>query len=159
MSVDLRQEWETPPDFWEVINAEFHFEMDACAIPKNTKCVLFVTPEQDGLTVTWAERTWCNPGFSNIGAWLRKAIEQVARKEPADRLGTHIVVMGLVNPSTDAWSQWGLRASEIRLLSPRVQFVAPFGVKQTSNPRENALFIFRYNPHRRPADIWTWKWK
>lgn len=155
MTIDVRQEWETPADFWEVVESEFSFELDACANATNRQCPRYWNLVDDGLTQDWLPRTWCNPGFKNVYPWLLKA------REEACRFGreSQIVVMGLTNPSTDVWYEQGLQASEIRLLSPRVQFVAPAGVKQTSNPRENALFIYRWNPHCRPPDIWTWRWK
>lgn len=154
---DLRQEWETPADFWKVIDGEFDFKLDACATRTNAKCIEFCSPFDDGLREQrWSRTTWCNPGFSNIGPWMQKARDEAERFETEKAV---MVVMGLVNPSTKVWNDWGLRASEIRLLRPRVQFIAPPGVEQSSNMRENALFIFRWNPHRRPPDIWTWQWK
>ena len=45
--------WETPQAFFDKLNAEFNFTLDACAIPSNAKCTHFFTPEQDGLKQTW----------------------------------------------------------------------------------------------------------
>lgn len=39
--------WETPQDFFDKLNEEFHFTLDVCAIPENTKCENFYTPEID----------------------------------------------------------------------------------------------------------------
>jgi hypothetical protein len=45
-----------------------------------------------------------------------------------------------------------------------VQFVAPPGIKQSSNARENALVIIRSQVggaaimRERRAHIWTWRW-
>lgn len=38
--------WETPQDFFDTLNAEFHFEIDVCALPTNAKCAIFYTPEE-----------------------------------------------------------------------------------------------------------------
>lgn len=48
-------EWETPPDLFEALNEEFHFTLDACALPETAKCPRYFTPEDDGLSRPWAE--------------------------------------------------------------------------------------------------------
>ena len=30
--------WETPQDFFDKLDAEFHFTTDVCATPENAKC-------------------------------------------------------------------------------------------------------------------------
>ena len=43
--------WETPQDFFDKLNAEFHFDLDVCADESNHKCDTYYTKEQDGLTM------------------------------------------------------------------------------------------------------------
>ena len=45
--------WETPQDFFDELNREFHFNLDVCALPENAKCARYFTPEQDGLQKNW----------------------------------------------------------------------------------------------------------
>lgn len=45
--------WETPQDFFDKLNKEFHFTLDACATSENTKCEKFYSPEIDGLSQPW----------------------------------------------------------------------------------------------------------
>ncbi len=52
-----RDDWETPPDFFAELNEEFHFTLDACALPETAKCAAYFTPEDDGLS-----RAWIAPG-------------------------------------------------------------------------------------------------
>ena len=40
----------TPQGFFDTLNAEFHFTLDAAATEKSAKCKQFYTPETDGLT-------------------------------------------------------------------------------------------------------------
>lgn len=40
--------WETPQEFFDALDAEFHFTLDTCALPENAKCARYYTPEQDG---------------------------------------------------------------------------------------------------------------
>lgn len=49
--------WETPQDFFDELNREFHFNLDVCALPENAKCASYFTPEQDGLQKNWGGTT------------------------------------------------------------------------------------------------------
>lgn len=66
--------WATPQDFFDALDAEFHFTLDVCAVKGNAKCADYYTPEQDGLTQSWTGRVWCNPPYGrNVGQWVKKA--------------------------------------------------------------------------------------
>lgn len=45
--------WETPQDFFDKLDAEFHFNLDPCADENNHKCKDYFTKEQDGLLQDW----------------------------------------------------------------------------------------------------------
>jgi len=49
-----RGDWATPPNFFDKLDAEFHFTLDVCASPNNNKCKRFLTKEQNGLIQDWA---------------------------------------------------------------------------------------------------------
>ena len=68
----------TPEAMFREIDAEFRFTLDVAASPDNARCRRFFTRDQDGLSQSWAgETVWCNPPYSNIGAWVKKAIDEV----------------------------------------------------------------------------------
>ena len=46
-------EWATPKDFYEALDAEFHFTLDPCSTDENAKCEHHYTIEDDGLTQDW----------------------------------------------------------------------------------------------------------
>ena len=169
---DLRQEWETPEDFFGVVDAEFDFQIDVCATAENTKCDDYIGPKGDqGALMIDAKypatpwlpsnirRAWCNPGFSDPFPWMERAY-----KEAQAHCDAVIVVMSRISPSTKWWRNWAMKALEIRLLTgsarskSRVHFVPPPGVKASSNTQENCLIIFRPNPHELLPRIWTWDW-
>jgi phage N-6-adenine-methyltransferase len=69
---------ETPWEFFMPLHERFRFTLDACALPHNTKCPRYFTPEQDGLRRSWAgERVWCNPPYSQIEPWAQKAWAEI----------------------------------------------------------------------------------
>lgn len=64
----------TPSAAFGPLDVEFRFGLDACATAESAKCARFFTREQDGLAQSWArERVWCNPPYSDIRPWVKKA--------------------------------------------------------------------------------------
>ena len=51
-----KQDWCTPKEFFDVLDAEFHFTLDASATKKNAKCSAYFTPEDDALKKKAGER-------------------------------------------------------------------------------------------------------
>lgn len=81
----------TPQDFFDQLNDEFGFVLDAAATAKSAKCPAYYTPETDGLKSPWnlAEggAVFCNPPYGReTGKWVRKAYEE-------SRSGTTIVLL------------------------------------------------------------------
>lgn len=37
----IRQDWETPPELFNRLDAIFHFTLDACAVQRNAKCARY----------------------------------------------------------------------------------------------------------------------
>ena len=48
-----KKNWETPQKFFDALNEEFHFTLDAAASHENHKCENYYTEEQDGLVQDW----------------------------------------------------------------------------------------------------------
>lgn len=46
-------EWETPKDLYQTLDAEFRFTLDPCATVANAKCGNHYTAKDDGLTKNW----------------------------------------------------------------------------------------------------------
>ena len=71
------EEWETPQDFFDSLDGEYHFTLDVCATADNAKCSKFYTKEQDGLKQDWQQETvWCNPPYGrHIADWCKKCYE------------------------------------------------------------------------------------
>ena len=117
--------WETPQDLFDKLNAEFHFDLDVCALPENAKCEKYYTPEDDGLSQPWNGICWCNPPYGRtIGKWVQKAYETFA--------GGGTVVMLLPARTDTKWfHEYIYNKAEIRFIKGRLKFgnsknVAPF---------------------------------
>jgi site-specific DNA-methyltransferase (adenine-specific) len=126
--------WETPPAFFAALDAEFHFTLDAAALPKTAKVATFFSPETDALAQRWAGVVWVNPPYGQgvLSAWVAKAYEESRRGA---------IVVALVPARTDAhwWHEFALRAAEIRFVRGRIRFV---GAASTA-PFPSAVLVFR----------------
>ena len=46
-------EWETPQDLFNSLDAKYHFTLDPCATDKNAKCKRHFTKAENGLVQKW----------------------------------------------------------------------------------------------------------
>lgn len=109
----------TAPETFVPLHARFRFTIDVAALPHNAKLPRFYTPEDDGLAQPWAgERVWCNPPYSDIGAWVEKAWAE-------HEFGAELIVMLLpANRTEQAWWQEWVEPRRDRPTSPlRVEFL------------------------------------
>lgn len=84
--------YQTPPDFFKVLNDEFSFTLDAAASHNNALCDTYFTEDglwiktmgkgytkispYNGLVGGWGgDIVFCNPPYTNISKWLEK-VEQ-----------------------------------------------------------------------------------
>jgi phage N-6-adenine-methyltransferase len=66
--------YSTPIKLFDYINKEFNFKLDVCALPENSKCNKYFTPEIDGLIQDWKGVCWMNPPFNkDLKKWVLKA--------------------------------------------------------------------------------------
>jgi phage N-6-adenine-methyltransferase len=134
------EEWATPQDFFDALDAEFHFTVDAAASEQNAKCEVYWDKSVDALSLEWADMgtvIFCNPPYGkNIGAWFAKARE-------AGRRGSTVVMLAHARTDTRWWHEHvqGV-ADEVRFVKGRLRFVGPNGVK-SSAPFPSAVIIYR----------------
>jgi phage N-6-adenine-methyltransferase len=73
----------TDPEFIRQLETRFgRFDIDVAASPQNAKADHFYTVEEDGLTKPWRGLVWCNPPYSDCGAWVRKAWDEWHGSDP-----------------------------------------------------------------------------
>lgn len=129
--------WATPQDFFDKLNAEFHFTLDPCADASNAKCPKFYTKEDDGLIKSWDnEIVFCNPPYGReISKWVKKASE--AR-------GGQVVMLIPARTDTKYFHEYIYNKAEIRFIKGRLKF----GGHQNSAPFPSMIVIFNNNfPH------------
>ncbi|WP_196591936.1 DNA N-6-adenine-methyltransferase [Pectinatus frisingensis] len=129
-------EWETPWDFFEKFNAEFHFKLDVCATVQNTKCCEWFDKKLDGLKQEWPPcACWMNPPYGReIGKWVKKAYESSLN-------GSTVVCLLPSRTDTKWWHDYCMKG-EIRFIRGRLKF----GCSKNAAPFPSAVVIF--NPHK-----------
>ena len=124
--------WETPKGIFEELDREFGFTLDVCAIPENTKCEHFFSPEVDGLKQKWTGICWCNPPYGKeIGKWVKKCFE------------SQCVVVALLPARTDTkwFHDYIYGKAEIRFVRGRLKF----GDARSSAPFPSMVVVFNGN--------------
>lgn len=127
-------EWATPQDTFDMLNCEFHFDLDPCATSDNHKTDWYFTKEQDGLNQNWGgHRVFCNPPYSKIDKWVEKAY----RESQYD----HTIVVLLIPARTDTryFHNFIYNRAEIRFVKGRLKF----GQSKNSAPFPSMIVIFR----------------
>jgi phage N-6-adenine-methyltransferase len=153
-------EWTTPQDLWDALNARFQFSLDVAATATNAKCSRFFTLEDDGLAQSWAPvdesdtgACWMNHPYSQTEKWLAKAFETAMNGERT------MVCLPKVDTSTNWWWDY-CRYGQVLFLPGRYKFndgehAATFASAVVIFPKNMAT-----NPKYRPTtEYWDWTGK
>ena len=127
-----KQDWETPQDFFEELDDEFHFTIDVCATAYNTKVfACYFSPTDDALTSDWEGVCWMNPPYGReIGKWMKKAYEESQK-------GSTVVCLVPSRTDTAWWHDYAMKG-EIRFIRGRLKFVGA----ENSAPFPSAIVVF-----------------
>lgn len=130
-----RDDWSTPQDLFDELDAEFHFDLDVCATPQSAKCATYFTKETDGLAHDWRGSCWMNPPYGDeIAKWIQKAWES----------SKNATVVCLVPARVDTGWWWDYcRRGDVRFLKGRLRF----GGGETGAPFPSAVVVFPGNGH------------
>lgn len=110
--------WETPPEVFDPLHAEFDFTLDPCCTVANAKCLKFYTEAENGLAQDWGrEIVFMNPPYGKeVYPWTRKARESAA---------AGALVVGLLPASCDLawWHDDVIGHAEVRYIRGRPRFL------------------------------------
>lgn len=126
------EEWETPQDFFDMLDLCFCFTLDVCATDENAKCLRYFTKKEDGLLQSWkGETVWCNPPYGRkIKDWVKKASTEDA-----------VVVMLLPARTDTSWFHdyiYNNVNADVIFLRGRLRF----GNSKTCAPFPNMVVVF-----------------
>lgn len=149
--------WQTPDDLFRTLDKEFLFDLDAAASADNTKCLNYLTEEQNALrpeTIWPSEHAiWLNPPYSLTAEFLARAHYEATVHQ------NNVVVLIPSRTDTKYWHEWVTKASEVRFLKGRVKFEQPGLLKSSAAPFPSAVVIYRTGPTCRPTTMFNWDWR
>ena len=134
------------PIFFDAVNREFDFALDAAASHLNHKCDWYLTKEDNALKTDWSiglksrgmRPVWVNPPYGRgyIKAFMEKAVEQKQKG---------VTTVLLVPATLDARWLPVNHINEIRIITGcRLNFIHPMtGKKINGNTKGSMLVIFR----------------
>lgn len=129
-------EWETPWELFLELDTEFHFTLDPCATEENAKCDIFYTQEDNGLSLPWFGRVFCNPPYGRVIAeWVRKAVMEVVNNSDVEC----VVLLLPARTDTKWFHEYIYNHHEIRFLQGRVRF----GESEAGAPFPSMVVIIR----------------
>lgn len=132
MKSSLTDLWATPQYVFDALDDEFNFTLDVCADESNHKCEMYFTEEDDGLSQSWTGVCWMNPPYGReIGKWVKKAYEE-------SKNGAIVVCLIPARTDTKWWTDYVMKASELRFISGRLKF----GDGNGSAPFPSVVAIF-----------------
>ncbi len=122
-----KDEWCTPAWLFDLLDREFHFDLDVAATSENYLAVGFYDKNDNALERDWVHYDGAGNGYSacflnppysagNIDKFMAKALEESQKGA---------VVVCLVPCATDTrwWHNYAMKAQEIRFIKGRVRFV------------------------------------
>lgn len=164
MSERIQDRYRTPPELLCAIRRDFGlaFTLDAAADESNATAADYLAGPHGsarecacGLCAPWEGTVWCNPPYSHVEPWVRKATF-----EHGCDPGTKIAMLLLADTST-RWFAEAAASAETYLLTPgRVSFLDPStGQPARGNRIGSVLFIWRRGSVRRCGQISLWNWR
>jgi site-specific DNA-methyltransferase (adenine-specific) len=122
--------WATPQKLYDELNNEFKFNFDPCPIT-------WKEGDPDGLSIDWGSSTFCNPPYSKVALWIKKAYDEWKK-------GKKVVM--LINAITDtkAFHEYIYNKAELRFIKGRISFIDPNNpTKKQPNVKPSMLVIFK----------------
>lgn len=131
--VNERDTWRTPIYIFEYackIIGGIDFDT-ACNFDNSLAKPIFESIDSmDALHCKWSGKCWCNPPYSNIKPWIKKAIESDA-----------ITVMLIPSPNGESYYSELIANSHEIAIQGRISFIGEDGNPKNGNTRGSSLFI------------------
>jgi len=132
--------WITPQEILEPLRNEFGPLWDPCPID-------WKEGDTDALAIPWQPRTFCNPPYSRVAEFVKKATQE--------QDAGNTVVMLVIAAVDTRWFHdliWQRPGVELRFPRGRIKFINPRDPeKRVPCPRPSMLVIFRPVATAQPA--------
>ena len=133
-----KDDWETPQQLFDKLDAIYRFTLDPCSTHTNAKCKKYYTKEDNGLSKSWkSEVVFMNPPYGrDIKKWIKKALDESI-------LGCTVVCLIPARTDTTYWHDYIFpNAANIEFLRGRVKFEVD-GKSKDPAPFPSAIIVFQ----------------
>ncbi|OCG08889.1 phage N-6-adenine-methyltransferase [Gilliamella sp. wkB178] len=135
---NIKDFWQTPIELYEYLNTRFSFVCDVAASDNNHLHLNYLTESYDSLLNGWSHLksgyAFCNPPYSKILPWIKKA------KEAADH-GVGTVMLLPVDTSVEWFDELRKLANEIIfIVNGRISFVCAETQEKIDGNNRGSLF-------------------
>ena len=135
-----KMDWCTPQAFFDRLDGEFHFVLDAAATKENAKCQRFFTPDDDALAQSWncGGAVFCNPPYGRaIGRWCKKAWEE------SREMRNPVVMLIPARTDTRYFHDYIYGKAEVRFVRGRLKFEDEKGNAKANAPFPSMVVVWR----------------
>nr|WP_315972144.1 DNA N-6-adenine-methyltransferase [Lactiplantibacillus plantarum] len=134
-----KEDWETPQDFYDRLNAKYHFEWDLAASDDNAKCSCYFTRDDNSLEQDWeglSGNLFLNPPYGReLKLWVKKAATTGLKDKQ------NLVMLIPSRTDTSYWHDYIFNHAEIKFLRGRLKFEVD-GISGDSAPFPSAVVIY-----------------
>lgn len=130
--------WRTPDEFFNRLDDQHCFSLDAAASQQNAQCSQFFTEEDDALTQDWSGHTvFCNPPYGRgLKHWVKKFFEEGLKP------GTKVVALIPARTDTRYFHDYCMRAKRISFIKGRLKFLNDNGEELAPAPFPSMVVEF-----------------
>lgn len=134
---EIRDLWQTPKFVFDYYNKRFNLRMDVAASDNNKLCDMWMTKDDNALNTSWSVwGNWCNPPYSDIMPWVKKAIKEMGR-------GCLTVMLIPADTSVKWFKAAFENCTECHFISGRLSFINAETQKPVNgNNKGSVVFIF-----------------
>ncbi|MEJ1301304.1 DNA N-6-adenine-methyltransferase [Lactiplantibacillus plantarum] len=134
-----KEDWETPQDFYDRLNAKYHFEWNLAASDDNAKCSCYFTRDDNSLEQDWeglSGNLFLNPPYGReLKLWVKKAATTGLKDKQ------NLVMLIPSRTDTSYWHDYIFNHAEIKFLRGRLKFEVD-GISGDSAPFPSAIVIY-----------------
>jgi|SRR5580693_2099451 phage N-6-adenine-methyltransferase len=152
-----KQDYESPADFMSAVEYRFGaLDVDLAAREDNAKAPIFITPEEDSLSLAWGELVglygfdemlaWLNPPFGHIAPWARKCLAETSKN-----YGLRILLLTPASVGSNWFADSAHEQALVLFLNGRLQFVG------TDAPYPKDCILTCYGFDQTGYELWRWR--
>ena len=134
-----KEDWETPQDFYDRLNAKYHFQWDLAASDDNAKCSCYFTRDDNSLEQDWeglSGNLFLNPPYGReLKLWVKKAATTGLKDKQK------LVMLIPSRTDTSYWHDYIFNHAEIEFLRGILKFEVD-GISGDSAPFPSAVVIY-----------------